>query len=367
MKKLTAETRGLYDFLKETEMVGTKALQMVDSDARVQIIPSFDLGMPYDVDRLGGGFPNGVYVHWDCKEPVIPVDATVNVCTASIFEVDNTTSDNIYLENLRKLESVWRDECYVLNFNSGNHFIILCEDEMKKRYLIMHSTAKEFTRGYNGLYPIKNNWYYDKIRVYEDKNRYFRYIVGHEAELFYKTANSLNKYNEIRHEHIAESLLKGYAEIRNVEHHHHYGMPDKNSINIGCYLKKMGDNFPVFSKPNYPITIFRIKESSQMTADGKYIVPHGWGKECISSYDINIFYEKKKLVFNGEEFSLFNGDTFYRSAQLQYRDYADSKGVNQFYECYKSSLKGDIINTLYQLIAYTAKGITVLDACHNVA
>lgn len=57
---------------------------------------------------------------------------------------------------------------------------------MHKRYLVMHSTAKEFTKGYNGLYPTKNNWYYDKIHVYERDNRYFRYIIGHEAELFIK-------------------------------------------------------------------------------------------------------------------------------------------------------------------------------------
>ena len=360
-------TTKLADFLTETEKIATEALQLIDSNSYFQITPSHDLGMPYDVDRLSGGFPNGVYVHWICKEPIIPIDATVNVCTASIFELENANSDKIFLDNLKKLESVWGNGCYILNFNSGNHFIILCEDAMHKRYLVMHSTAKEFTKGYNGLYPTKNNWYYDKIHVYERDNRYFRYIIGHEAELFYKTAASLDGYNEVRHEHIAESLLKGYAKIKSVDHHHHYGMPDSHSINIGCYLKKDADIFPVFSKPNYPITLFKIKSSSQVAANGEYIVPHGWGKESKSSYDININYGKRTLIFNGEIFSLFNGDTFYRSTQLQYRDYVDSNGVNRFYECFRHHLKGEVRNTLFQLIAYTASGITVLESCHNVA
>ncbi len=367
MKALIAKTTTkLVDFLMETEKIATEAMRLIDSNSYFQITPSFDLGMPYDVDRLSGGFPNGVYVHWSCKEPIIPVDATVNVCTASIFELEHTNSDKTFLDNLKKIESVWENECYKLNFNSGNHFIMLCEDSMRKRYLVMHSTAKEFTRGYNGLYPIKNNWYYDKIHVYEHNNRYFRYITGHEAELFYKTAFSLDGYNEVRHEHIAERLLRGYGIIRGVEHHHHYGMPDSHSINIGCYLKKAGESFPIFSKPNYPITLFQINESSQVAPNGAYIVPHGWGKESKNSYNINIDYKKKILTFNGEMFSLFNGDTFYRSEQLQYRDYVNSKGENTFYECFKQNLKGNIRNTLYQLIAYTASGITVLNACHNV-
>lgn len=219
-------TEKLVDFLTETEEIITEALQLIDSNSYFKITPSHDLGMPYDVDRLSGGFPNGVYAHWGCKEQIIPVDATVNVCTASIFELENASSDNIFLDNLKKLKRVWENGCYVLNFNSGNHFIILCEDVRHRRYLVMHSTAKEFTKGYNGLYPTKNNWYYDKIHVFERGNRYFRYIIGHEAELFYKTAASLDEYNEVRHEHIAESLLKGYAKIKSVSHHHHYGMPN---------------------------------------------------------------------------------------------------------------------------------------------
>lgn len=89
-------TTKLADFLTETEKIATEALQLIDSNSYFQITPSHDLGMPYDVDRLSGGFPNGVYVHWICKEPIIPIDATVNVCTASIFELENANSDKIF-------------------------------------------------------------------------------------------------------------------------------------------------------------------------------------------------------------------------------------------------------------------------------
>ena len=99
--KCKNEHRKLVDFLTETEEIITEALQLIDSNSYFKITPSHDLGMPYDVDRLSGGFPNGVYAHWGCKEQIIPVDATVNVCTASIFELENASSDNIFLDNLK--------------------------------------------------------------------------------------------------------------------------------------------------------------------------------------------------------------------------------------------------------------------------
>lgn len=361
------DTTSLMEFLRGTEKIATAALQSLDSTASFRIIPSHDLGIPYDVDRLSGGFPNGVYASWECSIPIVPVDATVNVCTASVFELEGESDNLNFLKNLRGIEAVWEMGSYMLNFNRGNHFIILCEDEEHKKYLVMHSSAKEFTKTYNGLYPVKGNWYYDKIKVFQYDKRYFRYISGHEAEHFCKIAEFLDGFNELRHEQIAESLLTGYAQIKRVEHHHHYGMPDRKSINIGCYLKKKGDVFPIFSRPNCPITLYRVDSSSQVAEDKRYIVPHGWGKECIGDCKIEVDYDKQSLKFNEEEFLIGSNDTFYRSTRLQYRNYINSFGVNTFYDYFNGSLGGQVCKTLYQLIAYTVDGIKVLDRKNCVA
>ena len=65
-------TTKLADFLTETEKIATEALQLIDSNSYFQITPSHDLGMPYDVDRLSGGFPNGVLFIGSAKNQLFP-------------------------------------------------------------------------------------------------------------------------------------------------------------------------------------------------------------------------------------------------------------------------------------------------------
>lgn len=350
----------LLKYINETQEIATRALQCFDKNADFQIIDSLDLSVPYDVDRLSGGFPTGVYVHWHCKEPIIPVDATVNCCSASIFFLGKIGEfDEIkFINRLKKIKSIWKDGSYIMNFDSGNHFISLCVDDSEEYYLVIHSTAKEFTKGYNGLYPIKGNWYYNKIRVFQKENRYFRYINGEEAILFRNTAKFLNQYNEIRHENIAYSILKElHINVVNVEHFHHYGMDDENSIKIGCYVLNSNSIFPIFSKPSYYIDLFKISRCSKQTQEGKFIVPHGWGKHMTIPLNICNNFNNRKFNIGGESFEIFSNDNFYRLPKLIYRDYERDNGDNNFYNYHKEQLEGTIVKRLNQKICMSASGI----------
>ncbi|EET58736.1 hypothetical protein BRYFOR_09335 [Marvinbryantia formatexigens DSM 14469] len=350
----------LLKYIKETQEIATKALQCFDKNAEFRLIDSLDLGIPYDVDRLAGGFPTGVYVYWHCKEPIIPVDATVNCCSASVFVLGKKVEfDELqFIDRLKNINSIWKNSSYMMNFDRGNHFISLCVDENGEYYLIMHSTAKEFTKGYNGLYPVKGNWYYDKIKVYHSGKRYFRYINGKEAVLFRNTAKSLNQYNEIRHEYIAYSILKKLnIDIVRTEYFHHYGMDDDSSIKIGCYTVDKNSIFPIFSKPSYYIDLFKISECTRRTEDGQYIVPHGWGKCFIKPLNVFCDFNNRHLYMGNKKFDIFSEDNFYRLPELVYRDYEKNDGENGFYDYYKEEFKGKVIRRLSQKICLSASGI----------
>lgn len=350
----------LLEYMKETQDIATRALYCLDKNADFRLIDSLDLSIPYDVDRLAGGFPTGVYVYWHCKEPIIPVDTTVNCCSASIFLLGKIGEFDApkYIDTLKNINNIWKDGSYMLNFDRGNHFISLCIDENEEYYLIMHSTAKEFTKGYNGLYPIKGNWYYDKIKVYQSGKRYFRYIMGKEAVLFRDTAKFLNQYNEIRHENIAYSILKELnLDIVEIEHFHHYGMENDNSIKIGCYTLNKNSIFPVFSKPSYYIDLFKLSKCVKQTEEGKFIVPHGWGKYMVKPLNINCDFDKRHFFIGNERFNIFSNDNFYRLTNLVYRDFETIRGENSFYEYYKAELEGKVSKRLFQKICMSASGI----------
>lgn len=347
-------------FIKETQHIAEKSLKLIDKNAWFRIIPSIDMGIPYDVDRLAGGFPTGIFVEWHCNIPIVPIDTTVNCCTSSVFSLSLNCDDDLFKSNLSKLNEKWKHSSYLLNFNRGNHFISLCSNCKGKRYLVMHSTAKEFTKGYNGLYPIKDNWYYDKIKTIEYNGRYFRYIQGKEAELFIKTAISLNNFNEIRHENIAFSLIENCGCILDVKHFHHYGMSNPESIRIGCYNVYEGDIFPIFSKPNYFIDMYRVDFCSKKNSKGEYIVPHGWGKHVVQDIDISVDLKRKKINLGNSTCNLFHEETLYDLPNIEYRDFEQSDGKNGFYKYYADEIKGTVENVLKQNICLTSSGISDL-------
>ena len=56
-------------------------------------------------------------------------------------------------------------------------------------YIVVHASAAEYKEGNmkEGLFPEKDNWYYNSIKTYTDPEtgRYFRYLDGEYAEKFW--------------------------------------------------------------------------------------------------------------------------------------------------------------------------------------
>lgn len=139
--------RYLLRYIKETETLLRGVMEKYStasingerlSDA--YIYPSLDLGFPNNPVRLAGGFATGMLVIWKCGTPIVPVDATVNVCSSSVFELPdnynmNKTSEE-FKHDIEKLMQGATQEGYGFNFASGNHFLMLAEDEDNKKYLV---------------------------------------------------------------------------------------------------------------------------------------------------------------------------------------------------------------------------------------
>lgn len=304
--------RILLPYLQETEDLLNEVVKKYDKDGFAYIIPSFDLGVPNNIQRLAGGFATGSIVLWNCGTPIIPIDATVNICSSSVYEFDADISkslDAIFFETLKERANT---QGFVYNFESSNHFIIFGVDNVTgKYYLVLHSSAKEHKYGAVGLYPNSKSWYASKVKtIYnKTKSRYFRYIKDDDAIQFYKIVKSIDEHNIDIHNWVASQIAEKFGcRILHRQTHHHYGMPTCYAINIGTFLLNDNCAVPVFSNRGANIAMVKPDENNiKLLINGKQcsIVPHGWGqdfKEPIEAIKLaDMSGEQKKLILGSTE------------------------------------------------------------------
>lgn len=328
----------------------------------VMVFPSLDLGFPNNVQRLAGGFATGMLVMWKCGTPIVPVDATVNVCSSSVFEISNF---NTYMgddEFKSYIESIMfkaaKGNGYSFSFDSGNHFLMIAQDVVTKQlYLVLHSSANEFKDSYMGLYPVENNWYSNYIRTnpspYAPK-RYIRYIKDHEAAYFIENAHKLEKYNTQIHRWFADSIGNGMKSLKG-ETFHHYYMPTDSSIAIGTYVEEPDKIVPLFSDVGKDIYMFKIgKENWKIKLGGKEVclVPHGWGQVIDNVNMIIVDNENKILKIDDNEYEIHSKIRIKNGNNKHIRDFKDG---NEFLEKGKRMIKGEIVQTLKPIFLYCSK------------
>lgn len=338
--------------------IGTKEIQR----SGVMVFPSLDLGFPNNIQRLAGGFATGMLVMWKCGTPIVPVDATVNVCSSSVFKLrdfDTEMSDDFfrkYIENI--MFEATKEKGYSFSFDSGNHFLMIAQDIITKQlYLVLHSSANEFKDSYMGLYPVENNWYSNYIRTnpspYAPK-RYIRYIKDHDATYFIENAHKLEQYNIQIHKWFADAIDTGKASIVG-ETFHHYYMPTDNSIAIGTYVEEPGTIVPVFSDVGKDIYMFKIgKDNWKIRLGGKEVclVPHGWGQVIDNVHSINVDNENKIIKIDDVEYSIHSKVRIKNEGNKHVRNFQNGK---EFLEKGKSMIKGDIVQTLRPIYLYCSK------------
>ena len=153
-----ASQKVLLPYLQETGRMFNEAIKKYDSSecSGCRVFPSLDLGFPNNVCRLAGGFATGMLLAWKCEVPVVPVDATVNVCTSSVFRLKEFDPGRLKRpeELNRSLEQIFRDayeeKGYSFSFTSGNHFLMIGRNESSQTgdeyYLVLHSSANDLKK-----------------------------------------------------------------------------------------------------------------------------------------------------------------------------------------------------------------------------
>lgn len=278
--------------------------------ANIFLLP--DLGLPRGVARIHGGFFNGAVYSWDSSVPFIPVDATVNCCGISAFRLrDPIITEREFFAKISAAKQRISDTCYVWNFNTGNHFISYGEvsggiglrDGM---YAVLHSSAAEFKRQYNGLYPRKGNWFASEIATLQDTAscRYIRYVEGRIAERFFAASKMLEEFNKTRHQIIA-GLIFGEdqlaEEILNVQH---YGMPTPDSVAIGCHWLLAEGVYLLLTNEQSDLYFINAASGGNNTVTlgghDHILVPHGLGNVCLG--DGQLHYRQNGLCIGGREY-----------------------------------------------------------------
>lgn len=360
----------LLPYIRETKELFESAIRKYDSSivrigtreiqrSGVMVFPSLDLGFPNNVQRLAGGFATGMLVMWKCGTPIVPVDATVNVCSSSIFHLSkfNTNLEDEDFEEYIKdiMFKATNDKGYSFSFDSGNHFLMIAQDiESKKLYLVLHSSAKEFKDSYMGLYPVENNWYSNHIRTnpspYAPK-RYIRYIKDLDATYFIDNAHKLEQYNIQIHKWFADAVEESNTPTIGKTFHHYY-MPTDNSIAIGTYVEEPGTIVPIFSNVGKDIYMFKIgKNNWKIRLGGKDVclVPHGWGQSIDNVESIIVDNERKKIKIDDMEYDIHSKVRIKNEGNKHVRDFEDGK---EFLEQGKAMIKGEIVQTLRPIYLY---------------
>lgn len=190
----------------------------------------------------------------------------------------------------------------------------------------MHSSASEFKEHHNGLYPKKDNWFYHKIQTHFSGNRYIRYISGKTAEEFYSISTIINDYNKIRQRYFADILFEKNGIDEEVLYIAHYGMPNINSVAIGCNYIENESMYLLLTAPNQPCFFIKPKIGglNHVNLDRTYLLtPHGLGMQMIDEADFgympnNSFSFNHKLYSNEDKLSFKTDvkirDSFYQSS-----------------------------------------------------
>lgn len=356
----------LLPYLRQTQQLFEEAIKKHDRNPKscCRIFPSLDLGVPNNVYRIAGGFATGMLVTWQCGIDIVPIDATVNVCTSSVFRLNNF--DVGLLSNEKKLINelgkcfgeASTEKGYSFSFTSGNHFLIIARDkDADEYYLVMHSSANELKNSYMGLYPIEDNWYYNRIKEISGKDgRYFRYLKDEEARHFIKMAHNFRNYNEQIHKWLAQRI--NGREILDDEMliKHHYYMPTDNSIALGTFVEAIGEKVPIFSAPGKNIYIFEIGEGNwQVNLGGNKgnvcLVPHGWGQRIEGIRNIKV--DKSKVTFflnNRQESIPISSKHHIDLAEKSLRNF---KNGEEFLFIGKNMIQGTVVKELIPCFEYS--------------
>jgi len=300
----------ILEFLGTTEkMIADVTSKLSNSKKEAKIYAMSDLGLSIDAVRMMGGFFVGTCITWDCDVPFVPIDTTVNVCGVCAYKLKNKITPQEFKDRVENTFN--NDTTYDWNYNRGNHFCTLCYCDGKQNleegyYIVVHASAAEYKEGNmkEGLFPEKDNWYYNSIKTYTDPEtrRYLRYLDGEYAEKFWNIAHFLEDFNEKRNEYFIEKTFNELIDkkIINIQH---YGMPTEHSICIGCHWKE--GMYALLTAPGEDIYFINpLKSDNTRFKHDNFnftLSPHGLGQK-VPNKNADIKISKDNIIIGNNSF-----------------------------------------------------------------
>lgn len=346
----------LIEYLSDTENMMRQVIKKYDIDGDVQIIPAVDLGFPNNLYRINGGFATGIVINWKCNRPIVFIDATINSCVSSCYELSEHTDYHKFFNNECINDSINKQfrTPYRFNIDSGNHFIAICKSiSCDKYYYVQHFSDSGAKHPEFGLYPNDQIWYRNRINVFKYNNRVLRYLLDEDAAFFYEKAKQTQEFT-IKGHRLLVSQLIGEGNYSNEIIAPHYGMLDQNTIFIGCFVSMGLQVLPIFSDVGKPITL--VKTVNDSFAFRTYnntcfnIVPHGWGQKWKHEGRLLIRSNGNNVVVD-ENGKVLQWDTTQKSSDFQ--SYLKVRDTSPFQKQTKSLISTfHTIDTLLQVAAY---------------
>ena len=196
-----------------------------------------------------------------------------------------------------------------------------------------------------GLFPEKDNWYYNAIKTYTDPEtgRYLRYLDGEYAEKFWNISHFLEEFNEKRNEYFIETTFDGLIDkkIINIQH---YGMPTEHSICIGCHWKE--GMYALLTAPGEDIYFVNPlkSEKNRFKHDNMNFLlsPHGLGQK-VPNKNANIKISKDDIKIGDNSFK--DGQILNIDVDIKIRGTADgdapiSETVQDILKIYPGRIQG---------------------------
>ena len=229
-------------------------------------------------------------------------------------------------------------------------------------YIVVHASAAEYKEGNmtEGLFPEKDNWYYNSIKTYTDPEtgRYLRYLDGEYAKKIWNIAHFLEDFNEKRNEYFIEKTFNELIDkkIINIQH---YGMPTEHSICIGCHWKE--GMYALLTAPGEDI--YFINPSKSKNNRFKHdnfnftLSPHGLGQK-VPNKNADIKISKDNIIIGNNSFK--DGQILDIDVDIKIRGTAPGdEPISETVQDILNIYPGQIQGKMKQIASITKRGFKV--------
>ena len=263
---------GMYNILSCLHSLGISG-----ENSKLFALPDFTFSR--NDNRYQAGFPYGSIIHIDTKNtPFIPLGFRPNCCGITMVEFSNKENSlekiRARIRNLGDLDTDIASD----DLSRGNHFVgIYYDSQIDKSFGIIHGSFSFVKSGYRdipGLYIDKTNYWNNKLKVFDNAEISFPYLIDEAAKEYYKAYIQHEDHTKTLRAQVANHLFPDSTLLFNETHE---GMFAQNTIVLGSYTASRSYSSPILLAAEADLPILQITTPLPYLSDSIYACPHGGG------------------------------------------------------------------------------------------